>query len=157
MTSLIHKKLTYTSFLSGLVLGVLVIAIAHYLRPLDSLSVVVLTQLMMIIALGLITGRIVKNQLQRPYLVPTTALLYAYAISITATVATNTIHYGLSVLVTGLVAIGFFYLSDKFFNRIKLHMAIKLLVAVVGFIGLFVVCSGLGLYILRTVVAPSYQ
>lgn len=156
MASFIHKKLTYISFLSGLVLGVCVIAITNYLRPLDNPGMVVLTQLVMIIALGLITGRIVKDQLRRSYLVSTTALLYAYAISITATVVTNTIHYGLSVLVTGLVAIGFFYLGDKFFNRIKLHMAIKLLIAVVGFIGLFVVCSSLGLYILRTVVTPPY-
>jgi len=148
MTSFIRKRLTYIPFLSGLIFGVLVIAIANSLRSFDNSYLVVLIQVIMALALGFVTGFLLKNSLKHSYLVSISALFYAYALSNLSLLAAN-IHYGLYAFITGLLAVGLLYLGDVFFNRLKLHLAIKLSVAIVGFIVIFVICSSLAMYILR--------
>jgi len=156
MTSFTSKKLPYVSFLSGLVLGILIPIATNFLRPLDNPGVTIFTQLLIIIALGAVAGLILKNKPANSYIVSIFALLYTYAISIAITVFTSSIHYALSAFISALIALGLFYLSDRFFNHLKLSMQIKLLIAVIGSAVLFVVCSYVGLYILRNIMTDIY-
>lgn len=149
MTSPIRNKLVYIPFLSGLVLGVLVIVVANTLRFLDNSSVVVATQAATILALGSVSGFLLRNVLKHQYIIAIFALFYTYALSVPIKAITDMIHYGLSALVTALIAIAAFSLSNVFFNRLKLHMAVKLPIAIVLFGALFIFCSLFALYVLR--------
>lgn len=151
MISFISKKLTYVAFLSGLVLGVLIIILNSYLRQSNSPEVTLLAHLLVIVGLGIITGFALKNELKKSYLVALSALLYTYAISIAVTVFTNSLHYGLSLFVTGLLAIGLFYAGNMFFNRLKFSTSIQLIVVTIGYILSFIFCSLLATYILRVI------
>lgn len=151
MISPAQQKIIYTAFLSGFCLSILIIAIHIYLRPLDSTTVTESVQFLATIVVALVCGVILKNELKRSLLVSVIALSYTYALSLLI-VLTQYAHYGLYVLLVALICVALFYVSNLFFNRLKLGEFTKMLIATITFILLFVTCSNLGVYIVRLVI-----
>ena len=153
MISPLKQNFIYLSFFCGLALSLLLLAITNSLRPLDNMYLTLSAQALAIISVSLVSGQLLKNKLSHSFLVSIIALFYTYAVALAFT-ATQYLHYGLYVLLFAFAAVGLFYLSNKFINNLHLGRLTKLMIAILGFIILFVVCSRLGLYIVQTAV-PS--
>jgi len=152
MISIFRKRFFYTALLCGLVLGTVLIIIINSFRHLDNPFLSIGSQFLAIIFLSLVTGRSLKNSVAHSYTTTFTALFYTYALS-GLFMFTQTIHYGLYVLIMGLATVGFFYISNWFFNRLRIHTVVKIIAAIPGFIVIFFASSLLGIHILRLISA----
>jgi hypothetical protein len=150
MISMMHQRFHYIVVLCGLALGMLLIIITNSLRHLDNHFLVIGSQFLVIVALTLAVGTLLKISTAHSYIVSFVALLYAYALS-GLFMFTQTIHYGLYVFLMGVITGVIFYVSDYFFNRTRIHIAAKLTMTAAGFIVVFFASSLLGLQILRLI------
>jgi len=144
-TNRLELYLPSISFLFGMIFYVLVMAVENYLRPVGGAEI---AQAIVALVLSIVAGSILKNKVSHSYLVAVSALFYTYALSMPVKAVADIVHYGLLALATALTTVMLFYLSNKFF-KLKLNTAIKLAVAILGFIVVFISCANLATYILR--------
>lgn len=145
MTLSNNHKISFAASLSGILLGVLLLVPNYFTH---NGAAILLLQLLVVIVLGFASGFVLKGVMTQSYLVAIVALSYTYALSSLVAV-TKSIHYVIFVVLVALASLGMFHLSNKFFKSSKLSSNLKLLTAGVGFVVVIVICSLLGLYILR--------
>jgi hypothetical protein len=149
------KRFTFISLLTGLVFGLMLVFLPYNQLPPRTwaeFGVAMLAQFALITLLGLITGKILKNTLPRPYAVSISALFYLYTASLLL-VFVQAMGYVYFLLLMPIISLGIFYVSNKFFNYLAISDGKKYTFTIIGFFLLLVSCGFMGLSILRLIMS----
>lgn len=109
---------------------------------------VILVQTICILAAGVLLGRVFHGKLQESYLVVIFAAFYAYILS-SIFIFVSSVSYILYAIVLLLISIGTLLTSYIFFTSKRIDKHVKILIACIGLIPTYFICSVLGLYISR--------